>query len=204
MRKRFRGPIDRVTSRLPQPWRTVVDWGLTIGIAVAAVLLIKAFVVNPYRIPSSSMEPTFHCAAPGIGCEANRSDRVLASRFIYHFRDPKRGDIVVFNTPSRAESECGIGGVFVKRIIGTPGEEISQEGGTVFINGAPLEESYLQGRRAGGQSFSRVSIPDDQYFMMGDNRRQSCDSRNWGTVKRDNLIGPVFIVYWPLNRLGFR
>ena len=95
-------PVDRLARRLPQPWRTIVDWIVTIAGAVAIVLLIKAFVVNPYRIPSSSMEPTLHCARPAQGCEARFSDRVLANRFIYHFRDPQRGEIVVFQTPPAA------------------------------------------------------------------------------------------------------
>ena len=95
-----RGPIDRLTAGLPAPWRTVVDWVVTIVVAVGAVLAIKAWVVNPYRIPSSSMEPTLHCAEPGPAACASYSDRVLANRFIYHFRDPHRGDIVVFNTPA--------------------------------------------------------------------------------------------------------
>ncbi|MFQ5425985.1 MAG: signal peptidase I [Gaiellales bacterium] len=201
---RFGNPIDRLSRRLPQPWRSIVDWGLTIAIAVGAVLLIKAFVVNPYRIPSASMEPTFHCAAPGLGCEGSRSDRVIANRFIYHFKDPERGDIVVFDTPKRAEQACGIGGVFVKRIVGLPGETIAQEGGAVFINGTALDEPYLEPGRAGRDSFAPISIGAGEYFMMGDNRSQSCDSRNWGTVPRDNLIGSVFFVYWPVDRIGFR
>ena len=95
----MKGPLDRLTGSLPSPWDTIVDWVVTIAIAVAAVLVIKEWVVNPYRIPSSSMEPTLHCAAPGVGCQAGASDRVLANRFIYRFRDPERGDIVVFETP---------------------------------------------------------------------------------------------------------
>ena len=79
----------------------IVDWVVTIIGAVAIVLLVKAYVVNPYRIPSSSMEPTLHCAQPASGCEARFSDRVLANRFIYHLRDPRRGEIVVFDTPRR-------------------------------------------------------------------------------------------------------
>ena len=78
-----------MTSSIPPPWDTVVDWAVTIAIAVAAVLAIKTWVINPYRIPSSSMEPTLHCAQPEVGCQAGSSDRVLANRFIYHFRDPQ-------------------------------------------------------------------------------------------------------------------
>ena len=93
-----RNPLDRLTAGLPRPWRIAIDWIVTIAGAIAIVLAIKAWVVNPYRIPSSSMEPTLHCARPGQGCEARLSDRVLANRFIYRFRDPHRGEIVVFNT----------------------------------------------------------------------------------------------------------
>ena len=84
----FHHPLDRVTGRLPRRLRIAVDWIVTIVGAVAIVLAIKAWVVNPYRIPSSSMEPTLHCARPAPGCESRFSDRVLANRFIYHFRDP--------------------------------------------------------------------------------------------------------------------
>ena len=95
----------------------MLDWAVTIAVAIAAVLAIKAWVVNPYRIPSSSMEPTLHCAAPEPGCLAGTSDRVLANRFAYRFMDPERGDIVVFRTPP--EVTCpGPGDVFV---IETPG-----------------------------------------------------------------------------------
>ncbi len=86
-------------DRLPPRWRTTVDWVATIVGAVVVVLIVKAYVVNPYRIPSSSMEPTLHCARPAPGCEASSSDRVLANRFIFRFRDPRRGQVVVFDAP---------------------------------------------------------------------------------------------------------
>ena len=117
-----RNPVDRLTRGLPPKLRVTIDWAVTIVGAVAIVLLVKAFVVNPYRIPSSSMEPTLHCAAPAIGCEARFSDRVLANRFIYHLRDPRRGEIIVFKTPPEAQIKCGAGGTFVKRLIGLPGD----------------------------------------------------------------------------------
>ena len=199
----MRGPVDRLTARLPSPWRTVVDWLVTIAVAVAAVLAIKAWVVNPYRIPSSSMEPTLHCAEPGDGCAARFSDRVLANRFIYHFKEPERGDIVVFETPPEARTRCGAGGTFVKRLIGLPGERIAEREGAVYVNGRRLAERYLDGRRD-DMTFPERRIPDDHYFVMGDNRGQSCDSRVWGAVPRDNIIGEVFAVYWPPQRIGIR
>ena len=179
---------------------------VTIVVAVGAVLAIKAWVVNPYRIPSSSMEPTLHCAEPGAGCEARFSDRVLANRFIYHFRDPHRGEIVVFKTPPQAERcENGAGGeTFVKRIIGLPGDTFREENGTVFINGKPLDEPYVQPQERDQRTVKKQVIPAGNYFMMGDNRASSCDSRDWGPVPRSNLIGPVFAVYWPPQRIGFR
>jgi signal peptidase I len=169
------------------------------------VLAIKQWVVNPYRIPSSSMEPTLHCARPGTGCEARFSDRVLANRFIYHFKDPARGDIVVFKTPPEAAVRCGAGGTFVKRIIGLPGETWEERDGIIYINGKKLVEPYVDSHHLdNATSYPARKIPPGDYFMMGDNRIQSCDSREWGPVPRGNLIGEVFFVYWPPNRLGFR
>jgi signal peptidase I len=205
-------PVDVLARRLPQPWRTIVDWVVTIAGAVAIVLLIKAYVVNPYRIPSSSMEPTLHCARPAQGCEARFSDRVLANRFIYHFRSPSRGEIVVFETPPAAQQKCGAGGTFVKRIIGLPGDRLQvrviKGNGYVFIDGRKLNEPYIQAiRRAPASPYPAnggvFTVPKGQYFMMGDNRSQSCDSRFWGTVPRKNIIGKVFMTYWPPNRISF-
>jgi len=200
-----RDPLGRLFPGLPHGVRVVLDWVLTIAGAILIVFGLKAWVVNPYRIPSSSMEPTLHCARPAPGCEARFSDRVLANRFIYHFRDPKRGEIIVFKTPPEARVRCGAGGTFVKRLIGLPGERISERDGYVYIDGKRLDEPYIAADRRDHEpprSFGRV--PADHYFFMGDNRAQSCDSRVWGSVPRSNLIGEVFFVYWPPNRLGFR
>jgi signal peptidase I len=200
-----RGPIDRITEGLPPPWPTVIDWVVTIVVAVGAVLAIKAWVVNPYRIPSSSMEPTLHCAQPAAGCLANFSDRVLANRFIYRFRSPHRREIVVFKTPQRAEQcENGAGGeTFVKRIIGLPGDTIKETRGVISINGKQVDEPYVT-RSERDERSGTWKVGAKMYFMMGDNRASSCDSRDWGAVPRGNLIGPVFAVYWPPQRIGFR
>ena len=206
----LRNPIDVLTHGLPRQWRIVIDWAITILGAVAIVLAIKAYVVNPYRIPSSSMEPTLHCARPGSGCEARWSDRVLANRFIYHFRDPKRGEIVVFKTPPAAQVACnsgeqGAGGeTFVKRLVGLPGETWREQDGLIYINGKKLNESYVKPDRRDSETIPEHTVPKGNYLMLGDNRASSCDSRRWGTVPRKNLIGPVFAVYWPPGRLGFK
>jgi signal peptidase I len=200
----LRNPVDYLTRGLPRQWRVAIDWAVTIIGAVLIVIAIKAYVVNPYRIPSSSMEPTLHCARPSQGCEARWSDRVLANRFIYHFRDPKRKEIVVFETPARAKALCGAGGTFVKRLIGLPGDRWREDNGFIYINGRRLDEPYIEDdRRPLNETIPERRIPKDRYLMLGDNRESSCDSRRWGYVPRDNLIGPVFAVYWPPKRIQF-
>jgi signal peptidase I len=199
-----RNPIDRLTAGMPRGWRVTIDWLVTIVGAILIVLAIKQWVVNPYRIPSSSMEPTLHCARPANLCEARISDRVLACRFCYHLFDPRRGDIVVFNTPPRAAQDCGSGGVFVKRLIGLPGDTWEERNGFVYINGKLLEEPYIQNERRDHDTHGPQKIPDGHYFMMGDNRDQSCDSRRWGTVSHDELIGKVIATYWPPSRISIQ
>jgi len=190
--------------------RRAVEWIVTIAVAVVVVLAIKAWVVNPYRIPSSSMEPTLHCARPEFGCESDSSDRVLANRFIYHFRDPRRGEIVVFHAPKLATREC-TGGIFVKRVIGLPGEVWAERDGYTYIDGRRLSEPYVQPDRRDMETKSLVDvpptgtlrrIPKNMYLMEGDNRAHSCDSRVWGLVPRSAIIGKVFFTYWPLGRIG--
>jgi signal peptidase I len=190
--------------------RRAVEWIVTIAVAVVVVLAIKAWVVNPYRIPSPSMEPTLHCARPEFGCESDSSDRVLANRFIYHFRDPRRGEIVVFHAPKLATREC-TGGIFVKRVIGLPGEVWAERDGYTYIDGRRLSEPYVQPDRRDTETKSLVDIPPtgtlrripkSMYLMEGDNRAHSCDSRVWGLVPRSAIIGKVFFTYWPLGRIG--
>jgi signal peptidase I len=205
-----RGPIERLFPNLSHRQRVVLDWIATIVCAVLVVLGVKAWIVNPYRIPSPSMEPALHCARPEPDCESDRSDRVLANRFIYHFRDPKRGEIVVFHAPEAARAKC-FGGIFVKRIIGLPGEIWSEREGHTYINGHRLAEPYVHAERRDRETKTMLDIPPartlkripkDMYLMEGDNRAHSCDSRVWGLVPRKSIIGKVFFTYWPLGRIG--
>jgi signal peptidase I len=211
---RSRDPLARLFPGLPRGIRVTLDWILTIAGAILIVLALKEWVVNPYRIPSASMEPTLNCAKPVSGCLGDSSDRVLACRICLDFGSPSRGDIVVFNTPREAALKCGEGGTFVKRVIGLPGETVREDdNGFIWIRGpdskvwARLKEPYLSARArlADSQHFGkRWTVPKGEYFMIGDNRSQSCDSRSWGSVPRDKLIGTVFFVYWPPDRIGFR
>lgn len=208
-------PVPHPLGRIPQPWRRVVDWLLTFAVAIAFVLIFEAEVAMPYRIPSSSMEPTLHCARPGYGCRASADDRVLALRLVYDFEAPQRGQIVVFTAPKTA-SRCqpGDGGTtFVKRIIGLPNETVHEDAHGFISIRKPGSRSWMTLNEPYVSARSRVSdsahfnqtwhVPAGDYFMMGDNRSASCDSRTWGPVPRASLIGPVEVTYWPLNRIGF-
>jgi len=166
-------------------------------------------VIKPYQIPSESMEPTLDV-----------SERVLVNRFIYHFTDPEVGDIVVFHPPAGAEeeNECGINPAageacpeptpeksdtnFIKRIVAGPGDTLSVHNGHPVVNGERPEEDFIM--PCGGEcDFPKeITIPPDHYFMMGDNRGASQDSRFWGPVPRDWIIGQAFGTYWPPQKIG--
>lgn len=145
---------------------------LVAGLASLALLAAFFALAKAYRIPSSAMEPTLRCARPEPGCSAGVSDRVLARRFLPGER-PGHGDIVVFELPQLAVERCGAGGVFVKRVIGLPGERVG----------------------------SRL-VPPGHYWVLGDNRPHSCDSSVWGALPEDKLIAKAIGLYWPPGRIG--
>ena len=182
-------------------WKKLADWAITIAVAVAFVLVFEAEVAKPYRIPSSSMEPTLHCARPAAWCEARFSDRVIVNRLAYRFESPKRGQIVVFEAPANAKTQCGEGGTFVKRLVGLPGETVSEAHGVISIDGHPLHEGYAH-ETGQDTTVGTWHVPKGQYFFVGDDRAHTCDSRTWGSVPRGNLIGPLLLTYWPPNRIS--
>jgi signal peptidase I len=194
--------LDRSLSRFPTPLRTLIDWAVTITLAVVGVLVFQAEVAKPYRVPTASMEPTLHCGKPADSCRSRVSDRVIANRIVYRFHVPERGDIIVFKAPTKVEAACNAGGTFIKRIIGLPGERVSMRHGYVSINGARLAEPYLAAGNRGRESGEWPRSPPDGYFVLGDNRSKSCDSRRWGVVPRESIIGRADIRYWPPNRAG--
>ncbi len=158
----------------------MVDWVVTIGAAIVVVLVFEAKIARPYRIPSSSMEPTLNCAKPAQDCLGTSDDRVIALRLAYELGSPSRGQMVVFKTPPAA-SKCGGadgGTTFVKRLIGLPGDHVRERNGFIFINGRELNEPYVAPTDRDHESGTWV-VPTGQYFFLGDNRSNSCDSRVW-------------------------
>ena len=196
--------------------RKLPRWLLISLAGVLALLVVFVFVaLSPYRITSSAMEPTLNCAKgpTSPGCLGGSGDRVLACRICLDFgRNPSRGDIVVFNTPGEAALKCGEGGTFVKRVIGLPGDTVHEDDhGFIYIESpgakqfVKLKEPYIsaQDRLADSAHFARTwKVPQSEYFVIGDNRSASCDSRVWGAMPRTNMIGPVVFRYWPLSRVG--
>jgi signal peptidase I len=193
----------------------MVDWFVALAAAIGFVLAFEAEVAKPYRIPTSSMEGTLLCARPGHGCTGSTSDRVLVNRLAYDFGSPERGQIVAFTSPLRANlCQAGDGGTtFVKRLIGLPGETVREDGrGFIWIRSpnartwTRLAEPYVStaSRLADRNDFGDTwRVPTGEYFMLGDNRADSCDSRTWGPVPRASLIGPVIFTYWPPGRISY-
>jgi signal peptidase I len=184
--------------------RTVVEWTVTLALAGLFVLVFEVEIAQPFRVPTSSMEPTLHCAHPGIGCTGSLNDRVLVAKIVYRFRDPKRFEIAVFHAPARARKLCSEGGTYLKRVIGLPGEQVSERVGYFYVNGKKLKEPYLSFYTRDSVTKTWPRLGPKEYFVMGDNRLGSCDSRAWGGVKRSAFIGPVIATYWPPTRWTVR
>jgi signal peptidase I len=177
---------------------------LLVGVALAAllVLALERWVAKPYRIDSASMEPALHCARPGPGCRAGTSDGVLANRLVYRLRAPRRGEVVVARAPAAARRQCGVGGTLVKRLIGLPGETVSERDGFVSVDGRRLREPYLDLFERDHAPRHTWRVPRGDYFLMGDNRAASCDSREFGPVARRDILGRAALIYWPPGRIG--
>ena len=168
--------------------RVAFEWVALVLLALLIALLIKTFLFQSFWIPSASMEPTLKV-----------HDRVLVNKLSYDLHNVHRGDIIVFKAPPG--SDLGYDDL-VKRVIGLPGETVSGSGGHVFIDGKQLPEPYLP-KGTYTSDFAPVKIGADHYWMMGDNRENSTDSRVFGTIPKKAIVGPVFVRIWPLSRLGF-
>lgn len=196
---------------------SLIELVVIVATALALALTIQAFVVKPYRIPSGSMLPTLHI-----------NQRVLVDRIGSHFSSPHLGDIMVFHPPTNyalgcadpsegqnqvgqdATKPCGVprsvpsSETFIKRVVGLPGDRISIRDGHVIRNGVAEHDRYIVPcANTGFCSFpGTITVPKGYYYMMGDNRPDSEDSRFWGPVPRGWMIGKAFLTYWPPDRIG--
>jgi signal peptidase I len=168
----------------PTVFSGLLDWLESLVFAIALFLVMRAFVVETFQIPSESMIPTFY-----------KGDRLFASKFSYVLRSPYRGEVVIFRAPPKPDL------VFIKRIIGLPGDTVEIRDGVTYVNGIPLQEPFVAA--APLRDFGPLTVPSGNYFAMGDNRNNSSDSRVWGSVPRKNLIAKPILLFWPPNRFRF-
>jgi signal peptidase I len=210
-------PADAQPGAVEQPGprgrRRAIELGVTVALALTLAFAVEALAVKPYRIPSPSMEPTLK---PG--------QRVLVNRLEKRFGSFGVGDIVVFHPPAGAEqntSSCAVRAAagaacakaiarrspatFIKRIVAGPGDRLRIVDGRVIRNGRRASEPFIRpcfGGDPGCDRSTEITIPRGHYFVMGDNRGQSFDSRYWGSIPRDSIIGQAFASYWPPGRVG--
>jgi signal peptidase I len=196
-------------SKEKRQQNSLVELVTIVAVALGLALGIQAFLVKPFRIPSESMVPTLE-----IG------QRVLVDRVSFRFSDPDRGDIVVFKPPQGEPSTCGVERAsdepcpegtsersdtnFIKRVVGLPGDHLKVVEGSVYINGKRQDEPFarLDAECPTCNLPREITIPKGEYYMMGDNRGESADSREWGPVPKKWIIGKAFMTYWPPNRIG--
>jgi len=163
------------------------EYAEAIVIALVLALVIRTFIVQAFKIPSGSMLPTLQ-----IG------DHILVNKFIYRFASPRRGDVIVFKYPKDESRD------FIKRTIGLPNDKVEIRNRRVFINDQPINEPYAvhsdpnvqEGSISPRDFFGPVVVPPGEYFMMGDNRDFSMDSRFWGFLDQDKIRGKAFLIYW--------
>jgi signal peptidase I len=162
-----------------------VGWLRDLLIAIALALVIIAFVYQPVKVEGTSMAPLL-----------TDQQRIFINKFVYEFEPVRRGDIVVFRYPRDPRKS------FIKRVVGLPGEMVEIRHGRVYVNGVPLRENYLTRVGRDSDSFPALVLSPHHYFVLGDHRRNSNDSRTWGTVHRDYIYGKAVFAYWPPDRFG--
>jgi signal peptidase I len=183
-------PIRR---HIPRLWHKILIagfFGAVVILVLPIAIALRIFVAETRYIPSASMLPTLHI-----------NDRLIINKLIYHFQLPARGDLVIFSPPEALKKE-GYKDAFIDRIIGIPGDRVEIKGCQVFVNDKLLVESYIRKDSTGGPDLPSQIVPPNSYLVLGDNRNNSYDSRYWGFVLRQNIIGRATQRFWPIDRIG--
>ncbi|WP_330202851.1 signal peptidase I [Cyanobacterium sp. Dongsha4] len=167
------------------PW---IEIAKTFAMAAVLSFGIRTFVAEARYIPSSSMEPTLQI-----------NDRLIIEKMTYRFRKPERGDVIVFNATEALQAQ-NFHDAFIKRIIGLPGDTVMVRNGEVMVNGKVLREFYI--KEEPEYNYGPVTVPENEYLVLGDNRNNSYDSHYWGFVPDDKIIGRAFVRFWPPQRVG--
>ena len=182
---------DEENNLLRRLWLWFLDFIETIVIALAIFVVVYRFLFQPHQVKGSSMYDNFH-----------DGEYLLTDKVSFRFRSPERGDVVVFKAPQNEDYD------YIKRIIALPGDAVKISGGRIYLNNTLLDEAgYLDARittHAGiyAKEGQTVTVPAAEYFVMGDNRSNSSDSREWGPVPAANLVGRAWLRYWPINQIG--
>ena len=171
--------------------RSLVEWVVVVGGALIIALVIKTFLLQAFYIPSSSMVSTL-----------NIGDRVLVNKLSYDLHDVNRGDVIVFTRPASLSGGPDDPKDLIKRVIGRPGDTVQSRDGKVYVNGRVLEEPYLQKGVVTDGMDEPVTVPEGHVWVMGDNRGDSADSRVFGPVPEDTIVGRAFMRMWPPARIG--
>ena len=169
----------------PKPTAGIFLWLRDLVVSAAISVLIITFLYQPVRVEGTSMLPRLE-----------DHDRLFINKFVYHIESIQRGDVVVFHYPRDPEKS------YIKRVIALPGDRLRIDRGQVWLNGNPLDEGYVPRRYRDNRSMAEMIVPDDTYFMMGDHRSISSDSREFGPVERDLVYGKAVFVYWPAKDAG--
>ncbi len=169
----------------PSFWFDVRVWIRDIIISIAIAVVVIVFLYQPVKVEGTSMMPWLQ-----------DQERIFVNKFVYRFEDIRRGDIVVFRFPLDPTKS------YIKRVVGLPGDEIELVRGQLHINGRRVEESYVREDFQDLGTYPPVTVPGDSYYVLGDHRNTSNDSRTWGTVGRDFIVGKAVFAYWPIDQFG--
>lgn len=177
---------DALQPRIPL-FTSVMRWSRDLALAVVIAVVIILFLYQPVKVEGTSMMPALE-----------DQDRIFINKFIYRWGTGtiSRGDMVVFWYPGDVSKS------YIKRVIGTPGDAVEVDRGTVLVNGKRLIEAYVPPEYRDQQSMDKTVMREDEYFVLGDHRSSSSDSRAWGTVNRRYIYGKAVFVYWPLEKMG--